>query len=248
MFKLLIFLTTLFSASSVVSGNSYGWGYTKNKNNESPYIGIYEEEIDGTNSFYVGDENEKVVYLTFDAGYDNGNMIKILDTLTEKKVIGNFFITGDFITRFPELTKEIYNRGNVVGNHTWGHKNITKLSKSALKNELDKLNNAFYELTGDVLDPYFRPPAGVFNKESLLAVSEFGYNTIFWSVAYKDWVESQDVDINKAVDQVIENLHNGAIILLHTVSNQNVKALPEIIDKIMFKGYKIKSLNYLFKI
>lgn len=246
MFKFLILIASLFTSTGVVSANSYGWGFSRNNCHETPYIGIYEDEIKGTNSYYVGDEDEKKVFLTFDAGYDNGNMIKILDVLTEKKVVGNFFITGDFITRFSDLTKEIWKRGNVVGNHTWGHKNITSLSKTEIKEELNKLNEAFYELTGEDLDPYFRPPAGVFNRKALLDISENGYNTVFWSIAYKDWIDNGNNDVMKAVNYVVDNLHNGAIILLHTVSKQNVDALPIIIDKIIEEGYSIVSLNHLF--
>lgn len=245
MIKFLMFLSSFFIFSTSVSSNSFGWGFSKNKNHTQPYIGSYEKEIQGTNSYYVGDDDEKVVYLTFDAGYDNGNLIKILDCLDEKDVQATFFVTGDFVNRFSDLTIEINNRGHLVGNHTYSHKNITSLNKKEIEKEIRMLENDYYEVTKDSLDPFFRPPAGVFNKESLSAVSELGYNTVFWSVAYKDWEVNNQNGIEYSVKSVIDNLHNGAIILLHTVSSDNALALPLIIDKIREEGYEIRSLNNL---
>lgn len=243
--KFLILINTILLTIFPVYGKSYGWGYSKNDNHEQPYIGIYEQEIEGTNSFYVGSKDKKDVYLTFDAGYDNGNMVKILDILDQKDVEATFFITGDFLNRFSDLVIDINSRGYSIGNHTWGHKNITKLSKEEINNELKKVEEKFYDLTNTKISSYFRPPAGVFNKESLNTIKELGYYTIFWSVAYKDWETTKTGNIDDSVASVIDNLHNGAIILLHTVSNENVKALPIIIDKIREEGYGIKSLDNL---
>lgn len=244
--KILTLLITFVISFMSVNGKSFGWGFSKNNNHMQPYIGSYEKEIEGTNSYYVGNKNVKNVFLTFDAGYDNGNMTKILDILQEKDVIGTFFITGDFITRFSDLVIEINKRGHNVGNHTWSHKNITKLSGYEIKEELNKLENEYKKLTNSTLDYYFRPPEGVFNFDSLLEIKKLNYKTIFWSIAYKDWDTNNQGNVNKAVSSVIDNLHNGAIILLHTVSETNVKALPIIIDEIRNNGYDIKSLDELF--
>lgn len=242
--KLLIIFNLIFSFVPVI-GKSYGWGFSKNNNHQQPYIGIYENEIKDTNSYYVGDKDIKEVYLTFDAGYDNGNMIKILDILDDKNVKATFFITGDFIERFSSLVISINDRGHLIGNHTYSHKNITSLSKEDLVNDIKKLEDKFKELTNEDIDPYFRPPAGVFNNNSLNTIKELGYNTIFWSIAYKDWEVNKQGDINNSINSVIDNLHNGAIILLHTVSDNNVNALPVIIDKIREEGYIIKGLDNL---
>lgn len=248
MFKVLTILTTIFLGVLPVSSKSYGWGFKKNNNNEQPYIGIYEQEIENTNSFYVGDKDQKKVFLTFDAGYDNGNLIEILDILDEKEVQGCFFITGDFIERFSDLVIEINKRNHLIGNHTWGHKDITKLDDNQIKEQLCKLENKYYELTKEKMDPFFRPPAGVFNNESLNKISNNGYYTIFWSIAYKDWNTNEQGNVDKAVNSVVDNLHNGAIILLHTVSSDNVIALPKIIDEIRNEGYKIGNLYDLILI
>lgn len=244
--KFLILLSTIMLSFVKVSQTSYGWGFSKNNNHIQPYIGKYQEEINDTNSYYVGDKEKKEVYLTFDAGYDNGNLEKILNVLKEKDVQGTFFITGDFLNRFSDLVIKINDDGHIIGNHTWSHKNITKLSSEEIENELLKVEKKFEEITGDKIDKYFRPPAGVFNKSSLNTIKDNGYNTIFWSIAYKDWETNKKGDVNYSVDSVIDNLHNGAIILLHTVSRENAEALPIIIDRIREEGYSIKSLNNLF--
>ena len=227
MIKFLICLSSMFLSTASISNACYGWGYSKNDDNIRPYIGKYEEELRDTNSFYVGNENDKVVYLTFDAGYDNGNMI-------------------DFLNRFEDLVIEINNRGHIIGNHTWSHKNITKLNKEELENDVLKYENKLKEIIKSDVDYFFRPPEGLFNKKSLNYIKQLGYNTIFWSVAYKDWDTNNQNGMDKAVNSVIKNLHNGAIILLHSVSKDNVKALPVIIDKIIEEGYEIKTLYNLF--
>ena len=241
--KIFLIINTLLLSIFTVSSNSFGWGFKKNNNHLQPYIGSYEQEIDGTNSYYVGDKSTKKVFLTFDAGYDNGNLAKILDVLDDKEVEATFFITGDFLTRFSDLVKEIDNRGHIIGNHTWSHKNITTLSEEQLEEEIKKVESKYHEITNKEMSKYFRPPAGVFNKESLMKVSSLGYNTMFWSIAYKDWENNNGGSIEKSINSVIDNLHNGAIILLHTVSNKNVSALPIIIDEIRNNGYQIWSIN-----
>lgn len=243
--KFFIVLTTIFLSYVNVCNASYGWGFSKNNNHTQPYIGKYVDEIKDTNSYYVGDKDSKKVFLTFDAGYDNGNLEKILDTLKEKDVQATFFITGDFLNRFSDLTIKINNDGHLIGNHTWSHANITKISKEEIIDELKKVEVKFNEITGDKIDNFFRPPSGVFNNNSLKIISEQGYSTIFWSIAYKDWETNKNIDINKSIDSVVNHLHNGAIILLHTVSKENAEALPIIIDKIRENGYEIASLNEL---
>ena len=243
--KFLIILSTIFLSFVNVVKTSYGWGFSKNNNHTQPYIGKYSDEIKDTNSYYVGDENIKKVYLTFDAGYDNGNLEKILNILKDKNVQATFFITGDFLNRFSDLVIKINDDGHLIGNHTWSHADITKLNKDGIYNELKKVEDKFNEITGDNIDCYFRPPAGVFNNSSLKLISELGYNTIFWLVAYKDWETNKKLNIEYSINSVINNLHNGAIILLHTVSEENVEALPIIIDKIRENGYERASLNDL---
>jgi len=237
------FLLFIFSVLFVNSVNAYGFGFSKNNNHKQPYIGKYEEVIAGTDSYYVGSKDERNVYFTFDAGYDNGVLSKILDVLKEKNVQSTFFVTGDFLERESDLVLRIFNEGHIVGNHTYDHKNITKLNKEELKNQITKVEEKYKEITGSEMLYYFRPPAGEFDKNSLMNVKNLGYKTFFWSIAYKDWETNKQHGEKYAIDSVINNLHNGAIILMHTVSEDNLKALPTIIDYVRNEGYAIKNLT-----
>lgn len=223
--------------------NAYGYGYQKNGNHEQPNIGKYQQEIEGTNSYYVGNNEDKTLYLTFDAGYDNGNLSRILDVLKEKDVKATFFVTGDFVNRESELLKRIVSEGHIVGNHTYHHKNITKLDRAKIEEELNLLNDKYKEIIGTDIPRYFRPPEGQFDHKSLLDVKELGYTTFFWSVAYDDWNTNNQKGINYAYNKIMDNLHNGAIILLHTVSSDNANVLGKVIDDSRKLGYEFKNLD-----
>ena len=160
-----MFISTLFSIVSLSSLNIHaaGWGYSKNPHHLKPEIGKYQKIIDGTNSYYVGNDN-KEIYLTFDSGYDNGVLSDILDVLKDKNVKASFFITGDFVRRFPDLTIRLAQEGHTVCNHTYTHRKITKLDYNELKADLDKLNDAYFKLTGVKLSNCVRPPEGVFDN------------------------------------------------------------------------------------
>lgn len=232
---------TIFFTSIHINANASGWGFRKNSTHQVPEIGKYQEIIEGTNSYYVG-PNDKSVYLTFDAGYDNGVLGKILDTLREKNIKASFFLTGDFIKRFPELTLRIVNEGHIACNHSYSHKKINTLSKIELQKDLEKLEDAFFELTGQRMVKYFRPPEGEFDRTSLLNVKDLGYKTIFWSIAYKDWETDNQSGVDYCVRTIMNNLHDGAIILMHSVSSSNQEALPTVIDKITYEGYTFKTV------
>ena len=240
-FLLVIVFMLGFIVLPTLSASSYGWGFKRNTDHRTPDVGPYAQEIEGTSSYYVGPTDEKIVFLTFDAGYDNGVLPKILEVLAEKDVKSTFFVTGDFIERESSLVLDIVFQGHLVGNHTWSHKDITKLSDAELKSELEKVEEAYYKLTMQPLPKLFRPPSGQFNKESLLKVQKLGYLTFFWSLAYKDWETNHQKGEEHAYRSVIDNLHNGAIILLHTVSEDNLKALPRIIDGIRKKVTRLKT-------
>lgn len=231
---------TIFFTSTLVTVNASGWGFKRNSKHLVPDIGKYQSDIEGTNSYYVG--NKDSIYLTFDAGYDNGVLSKILDTLKEKNVKATFFITGDFVKRFPELTKRLVEEGHTACNHSYSHKKITTLSKVELKEDLHKLEESFYQLTQTKMFPYFRPPEGDFDQKSLMNVKELGYKTIFWSIAYVDWNVKKQNGADYCVRTIMDNLHDGAIILMHSVSSSNAEALPIVIDRITEKGYKFKTV------
>ena len=242
--KLFVFLclfTILFSLNAI-NIKAAGWGFLKNPNHETPEIGKYKKMIEDTSSYYVGDETQKVVYLTFDAGYDNGQLEKILKVLKEKNVKASFFITGDFVKRFSDLTCQMTNDGHIICNHSYSHRKIQTLSKDELQKDLEKLENAYTSLTNCKLAKCFRPPEGEFSREALKNVQSLGYKTVFWSIAYRDWDTKKQQSVDAAVRSVVDNLHNGAIILLHTVSSTNSESLGLIIDEINKQGYTFKTV------
>ena len=245
--KLLLFTSVLFTLSSLsfLTVHASGWGFKKNPHHETPFIGGYQKVIENTDSYYVGDTNKKEIYLTFEVGYDNGVLSQILDILNDKKIKASFFITGDFVKRFPELAIRLSNEGHVVCNHTYTHRKITSLNINELESDLNKLNDEYYNLTNKHLTKCVRPPEGVFDRQSLLNLQKLGYKTVFWSIAYCDWYENNQPSIKTCKEAIISNLHNGAIILLHSVSKTNKDALSIIIDEIISLGYSFKCVDEL---
>ena len=241
LFSALIF-TFVFSISRIPNASAYGWGISKNNQHKVPDVGFYKNEIEGTDSYYVGSE-EKKIYLTFDAGYDNGNIEKIVKILKEYEVPATFFSTGDFLERNPDLVKLIDENGLIIGNHMYSHKDITKISDEVLKEEITKVEEIFKSITGKEMIKLFRPPKGEFTKEALLKVKNLGYKTFFWSIAYLDWNTKDQKGEDYTYNSVINNLHDGAIILMHSVSDDNVKCLPKIIEKARTLGYTFDSLE-----
>ncbi len=201
------------------------------------FDGIYIDQAHGE------DSNDKVVYLTFDAGYENGNVEKILDVLNEENVPGAFFILGNLIDRNPDLVKRMSDEGHLVCNHTNMHKNITKLDKADIIAEVQALENAYTELTGKQMAKYFRPPEGTFDKKSLSVIKECGYKTVFWSFAYADWDNQKQMSTQAAKSKILDNLHNGEIMLLHPTSATNAAVLQEVIQEMKSMGYRFGSLD-----
>ena len=214
-----------------------GWGYSRNEEHKIPEIGKYADMIEGKNAYYVG--NGKTIYLTFDAGYDNGVLPDILTVLKDKKVAATFFVTGDFVKRFTPLLKNMINDGHLIGNHSYGHLANDKISSKQLMEDVHKLEEVYFEKTNSVLAKIYRPPEGRFTEESLETLKNNGYKTFFWSVAFVDWKGTKTDSYNN----VINNLHDGAIILLHTVSRSNMEALGDIIDEVRRQGYEFKLLT-----
>lgn len=244
---LCLFAIFLFSitGTNISKINAYGWGFTRSSDHQTPNIGSYEEIIKNTNSYYVGDTSKKVLYLTFDAGYDNGVLEEIINVLNDKNIRASFFITGDFIKRFPDLVLKLEENGHLMCSHSYYHKSINKMTKEEIKSDLEKLEKAYYNLTKKDIAKYFRPPKGDFDKESLQYVSTLGYKNIFWSMAHFDWDVNKQMSSEKTTKIVLDNLHNGAIMLMHSVSISNAKSLPIIIDEAIKQGYQFDLLSSL---
>ncbi|MDY0406865.1 delta-lactam-biosynthetic de-N-acetylase [Virgibacillus sp. 179-BFC.A HS] len=230
--------------SQVLAGG-YGWGYKKNDDHQAPMIGKYKDILNKYGGYYVDESGEKTVYLTFDNGYEQGYTDEVLDVLKEEKVPAIFFVTGHYVKSEPELVKRMVKEGHIVGNHSYHHPDFTVISKQAIKTELEDLEKAVAKITDQKEMKYLRPPRGIFSEETMKWTNELGYVHVFWSLAYNDWNVNQQKGWKNAYNQVMAQIHPGAIILLHAVSEDNAKALSHIIKELKKQGYRFKSLDDL---
>lgn len=227
-----------------LKNDGMGWYFNRNKTNQPPTAQT-NFDIRQFNGYYLGDIAQKVVYLTFDEGYEYGFTPAILDTLKEKGVTAAFFVTKPFIQSHPELCVRMVEEGHIVANHTVSHKKSHQQSDSDFLWELEETARYFKEATGYNMDPYFRFPEGEYSARTLKLANDLGYKTIFWSLAYQDWDVNKQPGKQAAYDHVTKYYHNGCIMLLHAVSESNTQALGDIIDYIRSQGYEFKSLTEL---
>ena len=233
------------SAFAAYSRESYGW-YCKRTGHDTPILESRFSFISDHGGYFLGDPREKVLYLTFDAGYENGNIERILDTLKKHEVKGAFFILDNLIRRNTDLVVRMAEEGHTVCNHTAKHKDMTKVTDRAeFEKELTALSSVYHELTGHKMAKYYRPPEGKFSEENLAFADALGYKTIFWSFAYADWDNGKQPDPQKAVKLILENTHNGAVILLHPTSKTNADILETLILEWKKQGYRFGTLDEL---
>jgi len=234
---------------AVATGTGYNntkicWGFRKIKNATPEVPTNVKELLKRYDSFYVGDETRKEIYLTFDEGYENGYTPKILDILKKTKTPAAFFVTGQFVKEHPELVKRMAEEGHIVGNHSVNHPSFPEVDDTRLTEEICGLNTMYNKLTGQNMS-YLRPPKGEFSERTLALSKKLGYKNIFWSSAYVDWDVNKQQGTENAVEKVVSQLHNGNIILLHAVSKDNAEALETIINTAKNQGYVFKSLDNL---
>lgn len=201
-------------------------------------------------AYYIDDslqENEKRIYLTFDAGYENGNIERILDTLDKEGIKAAFFVLDNLIIKNTELVKRMAENGHLVCNHTKNHKNLTKFGREDIIADLSSLENVYREYTGYELAKYFRFPEGKYSEASLQCVSEMGYKTVFWSFAYADWDNCRQPKRDFAIKKVLDNTHNGAIFLFHPTSKTNADIMPYLVSEWKNMGYEFGTLDELTK-
>ncbi|WP_054026900.1 delta-lactam-biosynthetic de-N-acetylase [Bacillus sp. FJAT-28004] len=225
----------------------FHFGFKKSVEGRLPSIDEegFKEIVTKHGALFLGDTTQKELYLTFDNGYENGYTPRILDVLKDKQVPAVFFVTGHYVKDQPDLLKRMVQEGHIVGNHSWSHPDMSTLSESSIKTELDKVKEHVETLTGQKEMKYLRPPRGIFSERVLAASKQFGYTNVFWSVAYKDWDVNAQRGSQYAYNEVVKQLHPGAIILLHSVSKDNTEALGRIIDEARRQGYLFKSLDQL---
>ncbi|MWV44081.1 delta-lactam-biosynthetic de-N-acetylase [Paenibacillus sp. HJL G12] len=241
-----IFLLCGFQQTASADG-PYHFGFKKSKNGQLPSINEegFKDVLQKNDAIFLGDTTRKELYLTFDNGYENGFTPKILDVLKEKKVPAIFFLTGHYVKDKPELVTRMVTEGHLVGNHSWSHPDMTQVSNEQLKDELTKVKQAVSGTTRQQAMDFVRPPRGIFNDRTLALSRSEGYVSVFWSVAYKDWDVNDQRGADYAYNQVMAQLHPGAVILLHSISRDNTEALGRIIDGARQQGYEFKSLDAL---
>ena len=206
----------------------------------------FVEELDGFYIDHTHNEScaEKVVYLTFDAGYENGNVEKVLDILKKNEVPAAFFVLKHLVEDRDDLLLRMNEEGHLVCNHTAHHPDLSAASKERIGQELFELEESCRQ-HGIVTAPYFRPPEGSFSREMLQSVRELGYKTVFWSFAYADWDNNRQMSPDSALRCVMDNMHNGAVLLLHPTSKTNVEILPRVIEELKRDGYRFGTLEEL---
>lgn len=232
------------TSSAVGYNDSKSWWFSRNKT-KTPPTAQRDIAISDYDAYYLGDINRKIIYLTFDEGYEKGYTPEILDVLKENDVKAAFFVTKTYIQSEPELVKRMVEEGHIVGNHSVTHPNMSTLSDEKVIWELEECANYFKEVTGEDMPLFFRPPAGEYSIRTLELTQSIGYKTIFWSFAYKDWVVDDQPTVETAYNNVMDYSHNGCIMLLHAVSESNTKALDRMIKGLKEEGFDFESLDNL---
>lgn len=224
---------------------SYEWGLSFQTDNEPPIPNLSAEALRPYDAFYCGDAGQKRLYLTFDAGYENGNTAPILDALKKHGAPGTFFVVGSYIRENPELIRRMVDEGHAVGNHTFHHPDMSQKDEASFKQELNDLAALFEETTGAPMPRLYRPPEGKFSDENLAWAKELGYKTIFWSLAYVDWKQDAQPTREAAFDKLMPRTHDGAIVLLHSTSATNAAILDELLTRWEEQGYTFGTLAEL---
>lgn len=220
-----------------------GWGLSYPNPGQMPKGNASRESLLEYDSYFVGSGDEKVIYLTFDAGYDNGYTEGILDVLKKTGVPAAFFLVGTYIRDYPELTLRMVSEGHIVGNHTMSHPDMSAISDLAsFTKQLSQTEEFYKDLTGQDMPKFYRPPRGTYSVENLKMAKELGYKTVFWSLAYVDWMVDDQPSHEAAYNKLLPRVHPGAVILLHSTSRTNAEILEELIGKYRDMGYEFKSL------
>ena len=237
-----VLVVSQFFFGAVQTG-AWGLGF---ENGSTPTAPLSRETLAKYDAVYLGNTQEKILYLTFDAGYENGCTEQILDVLKKHNVPAAFFLVGHYIQRNGDLVRRMVEEGHIVGNHTMHHPDMSKLTeKAAFQKELTDLETLFREVTGKALPKFYRPPQGVYSEENLKYAKEMGYKTVFWSLAYADWDNRNQPTEEAALNKLLSRTHNGAVVLLHSTSQTNAKILDRLLTQWEQQGYRFARLDEL---
>lgn len=232
------------AASDAVLQESQDWGLGFSENGQPPTGMASVEELAEYQTYFLGDTSQKKLYLTFDAGYENGNTEPILDALKKHNVKATFFVVGHYLETAPELVGRMVEEGHTVGNHTYHHYDMSKISdKEAFTEEIQSVEEKYEEITGQKMIKYYRPPQGKYSLENLEMAKELGYHTFFWSLAYVDWNQDAQPSHEEAFGKLMSRVHPGAIVLLHNTSSTNAEILDELLTRWQAEGYTFGTLN-----
>ena len=248
---LLLSLAAAVILGTVILGGSVretvSWGLSFRQEGAPPLGTAGAEALGALDAVYLGNTAEKIIYLTFDAGYENGCTEKILDVLKKHETPAAFFLVGNYIENNADLVRRMVEEGHTVGNHTMHHPDMSKLTDpAAFEKELRDLEALFRETTGREMPKYYRPPQGIYSQENLKMAQKLGYKTVFWSLAYVDWNNDSQPTREEAFSKLIPRIHNGAVVLLHSTSRTNAEILDELLTKWKDMGYRFGSVEELF--
>lgn len=229
------------------------WGLSFQQQGQAPVGNATPEYLAKYNAYYIAgaaagkDEGDKKpIYLTFDSGYENGYTAEILDILKGKKVPAAFFLVGNYIEENPELVKRMVAEGHIVGNHTMHHPDMSAIAdEEAFKKEITELEETYKTVVGKEIPKFYRPPQGKYSEANLQQAYRLGYTTLFWSLAYVDWLENDQPDETESINLLNKRIHPGAIVLLHSTSKTNSKILAQLIDGWKEQGYEFRSVSEL---
>jgi peptidoglycan-N-acetylmuramic acid deacetylase len=225
---------------------SANWGLGFHESGKPPTRNASKEYLSQYDSYFIGDTEQKTIDLTFDAGYENGNTPSILDTLKKHGVKAAFFLVGNYLNTSPELVMRMRDEGHIVGNHTYHHPDMSRISDiDAFKKELGSLEELYRQLTGSEMPKFYRPPQGKYNENNLKQAKELGYKTVFWSLAYVDWYENSQPTREQAFNKLLPRVHPGAVVLLHSTSKTNAEILDELLTRWKEMGYSFGTLYEL---
>ena len=222
------------------------WGLSYRTEGKPPEGPASSAQLSQYDAVYLGNTAEKVIYLTFDAGYENGCTAKILDALKKHDAPAAFFLVGNYMEKNKDLVRRMVEEGHIVGNHTMHHPDMRKKDQAGFAKELKDLEALFREITGKKMPKYYRPPQGLYSQENLEFAQKMGYKTVFWSLAYADWDNSKQPTKEYAFSKLLPRIHNGAVLLLHSTSKTNAEILEELLTRYKEMGYTFASLDGLF--
>ena len=230
--------------SAAAALESENWGLGFGQEGQKPTGNASAAELAKYDTYFCAGGEEKVIYLTFDCGYENGNTEPILDALKKHNAPATFFVVGHFLESAPEIVKRMVEDGHTVGNHTYHHPDMSKISdKVSFQKEMDDTASLFRETTGTDMAMYYRPPQGKYSTANLQMAKELGYSTFFWSLAYVDWNQDAQPSHEEAFDKLTKRIHPGAIVLLHSTSKTNGEIMDELLTKWEEMGYTFRPLS-----